>query len=97
MEFQPRRQAAARSCGYCRRRSTPRATHADADLAGCPLTGAAYLGTYPAKTLGLDTAAWMSFDGYSVSRHQLHGLFNVPETHPRTPLAGRAPHADVLA
>ena len=31
------------------------ATHADADLAGCPLTGAAYLGTYPAKTLGLDT------------------------------------------
>ena len=44
------------------------------------------------------TLAWMPFGGYSVSRyHQLHGLFNVPETHPRTPPAGRAPHADVLA
>ena len=40
----------------------------------------------------------MPFDGYSVSRyHKLHGLFNVLETHPRTPPAGRAPHADVLA
>ena len=38
------------------------------------------------------------FDGYSVSRyHQLHGVFHVPETHPRTPPTRRAPHADVLA
>ena len=39
----------------------------------------------------------LPFDGYSVSRYyQLHGLFNVPETHPRTPPTRRAPHADVL-
>ena len=44
------------------------------------------------------TLAWMPFDGYSVSRyHKLHGLFNVLETHPRTPPTRRAPHADVLA
>ena len=40
----------------------------------------------------------LPFDGYSVSRYyQLHGLFNVPGTHPRTPPTRRAPHADVLA
>ena len=33
----------------------------------------------------------MPFDGYSVSRyHKLHGLFNVLETHPRTPPTRRA-------